>query len=394
MATTSGMLEKLNGNEKTNKLPMNFKGMKSDAIQRLFENYKPLIAQVLPQHLKVERVIGIMVSTLSKNPKLAECTLPSVIGGVITSSILGLELNTPLQQCFLIPYSNNGNMEAEFQLGYKGMSDIAYRNTNVLTIETEDVRENDEFDYEKGLNPCLKHKPAKNDRGKLTHAYAIVRLKSGGVVFTVLNKSQIESVRMRSKGGQSKYSPWNNNIDEDYAKMARKTALRSLFNSGQIPYSLEMKYLELDGNKVNMEMFANDGSGDYDLLQAEETKVEVITSEPEQKKDEPKPEATSEPVKTKTEETKVEEIKPETEKQSVNDTFVQEVKKSIAKQIQAENRKSKAATSKFTQILKDYKSNSLSDLMEKLNEDELQSVLEILKLVNEESLQGTENENH
>ena len=106
MATTQNMLGKLNGNEKTNKLPMNFKGMKSDAIQRLFENYKPLIAQVLPQHLKVERVIGIMVSTLSKNPKLAECTLPSVIGGVITSSILGLELNTPLQQCFLIPYNS------------------------------------------------------------------------------------------------------------------------------------------------------------------------------------------------------------------------------------------------------------------------------------------------
>lgn len=389
MATTSGMLDKLNGNEKKNKLPMNFKGMKSDAIQRLFENYKPLIAQVLPQHLKVERVIGIMVSTLSKNPKLAECTLPSVIGGVITSSILGLELNTPLQQCFLIPYSNGGNMEAEFQLGYKGMSDIAYRNPNVLTIETEDVRENDEFDYEKGLDPFLKHKPAKNNRGNLTHAYAIVRLKSGGVVFTVLNKSQIESVRMRSKGGKSNYSPWNNKIDEDYAKMARKTALRSLFNSGQIPYSLEMKYLALDGNKVNMEMFSNDGSGDYDLSQAEATQAEVIVPEPEQKKDEPKPEATSDPV-----ETKAEEIKPETENQSVNDTFVQEVKKSIIKQIQSENRKSKAATSKFTQILKDYKSGSLSDLMEKLNEDELQSVLEILKLVNEESLQGTENENH
>jgi len=394
MATTQNMLGKLNGNEKTNKLPMNFKGMKSDAIQRLFENYKPLIAQVLPQHLKVERVIGIMVSTLSKNPKLAECTLPSVIGGVITSSILGLELNTPLQQCFLIPYNSKVGMVAEFQLGFKGMIDLCYRNSNVLSVETDDVRENDFFDYEKGLHPFLKHKPAMSNRGKLTHVYAIARLKSGGVVFTVMDKNQIESVRMRSKAGQSSSSPWNNKIDEDYAKMARKTALRSLFNSGEIPYSLEMKYLALDGNKVDMEMFSNDGSGDYDLSQAEATQAEVIASEPEQKKDEPKPEATSEPVETKTEETKVGEIKPETEKQSVNDTFVQEVKKSIAKQIQAENRKSKAATSKFTQILKDYKSGSLSDLMEKLNEDELQSVLEILKLVNEESLQGTENENH
>lgn len=385
MATTSGMLDKLNGNQKETKLPQTFQGMKSGAIKELLERYLPMIAQIIPQHLKAEKVVGLTVHALTKNPKLAECTLTSVIGGAITASALGLELNTPLQQCFLIPYNNKNTnkTEAEFQLGFKGMIDLCYRNSNVLSVETDDVRENDYFDYEKGLHPFLKHKPSMSNRGKLTHAYAIARLKSGGVVFTVMDKSQIEGIRMRSKAGQSKSSPWNNSIEEDYAKMARKTALRSLFNSGEIPYSLEMKYLAADGMKVDMEMFSKDNTGDYDLSKAEEAPAEVV-NEPKPVKQEPK-QPIQEPVNQEVQPVEPEPVDDDVQGGSVNDEFVKQVKKSLAKQIQTENRKSPAATQKFADILRLNKVRSLSELVEKLPEKELQAVLDILKLTNAEA---------
>ena len=51
----------------------------------------------------------------------------------------------------LIPYKNKGALECQFQIGYKGLIDLAYRNGQMQTIQTHAVFENDYFDYEYGL---------------------------------------------------------------------------------------------------------------------------------------------------------------------------------------------------------------------------------------------------
>ena len=89
---------------------------------------------------------------------------------------LGVEPNTPIGQAYLIPYGN----QVQFQLGYKGLIDLAYRSGEVQSIQAHEVHENDTFEYELGLNPKLKHVPAMKDRGPVILYYAVIKLKNGG----------------------------------------------------------------------------------------------------------------------------------------------------------------------------------------------------------------------
>ena len=82
----------------------------------------------------------------------------------------------PLGQAYLIPFKNKGVLECQFQLGYKGMLDLAYRSGEVSVIQAHTVYENDMFEYELGLDPKLKQIPAKENRGEpaylsLIHIY-------------------------------------------------------------------------------------------------------------------------------------------------------------------------------------------------------------------------------
>lgn len=141
----------------------------------------------------------------------------------MTAAQLGLEPNTPLGQAYLLPYKNKGVLECQFQLGCKGLMDLAYRSGQVSIIQAHAVHENDEFSYEYGLEPKLSHKPALRDRGEVTCYYAMFRTKDGGFGFSVMSKEDIQAHAEKfSQSYGSDYSPWKTNFDE----MAKKTVLK------------------------------------------------------------------------------------------------------------------------------------------------------------------------
>lgn len=168
-----------------------------------------------------ERFTRITLSALSTNPALSQCTPNSFLGAMMTAAQLGLEPNTPLGQAYLIPYRNHGRLEAQFQLGYKGLIDLAYRSGEVSTIQAHAVYEKDEFDYELGLEPKLRHVPAKKDRGEPVCFYAVFRTKDGGYGFEVMSA---EDVRAHAQKYSKAYKngPWQTNFEE----MAKKTVLK------------------------------------------------------------------------------------------------------------------------------------------------------------------------
>lgn len=181
------------------------------------------IAKALPSVLTPERFTRITLSALSATPKLAETTPQSFLGAMMTAAQLGLEPNTPLGQAYLLPYKNKGVLECQFQLGYKGLIDLAYRSGQVSIIQAHAVRENDEFSYAYGLEPSLSHKPALRDRGEVYCYYAMFRTKDGGFGFEVMSREDIEAHAQKySQNYGSDFSPWKSNFDE----MAKKTVLK------------------------------------------------------------------------------------------------------------------------------------------------------------------------
>ncbi|KGG81079.1 recombinase RecT [Caloranaerobacter azorensis H53214] len=223
----NALAKKANGNEVQ-------ESKKPKTIAQWIEAMKPEIEKALPKHISVDRIARIALSASRVNPTLAECTPISFMASLMQASQLGLEVNTPLGQAYIIPYKNKGKLEAQFQLGYKGLVDLAYRSGQFKSIYAHVVYENDEFEFEYGLEQKLIHKPAKSNRGNPIWYYAVYHLKNGGYGFEVMSVEDIkEHAKRYSQSFNSKYSPWQNNFDE----MAKKTVLKRVLKYA--PLSVE-----------------------------------------------------------------------------------------------------------------------------------------------------------
>lgn len=198
---------------------------KNMTIVDMVKALEPEIKRALPTVLTPERFTRMALSAINNTPKLAECTPMSFIAALMNAAQLGLEPNTALGQAYLIPYKNKAAMECQFQIGYRGMIDLAYRNERIQSVEAHTVYENDVFEYELGLNPRLVHRPCMEDRGLSRLFYAIFRLDNGGYRFEVMSKSYVDAYAARySKSYDADFSPWKSN----YEGMAKKTVIKQL----------------------------------------------------------------------------------------------------------------------------------------------------------------------
>ena len=192
-------------------------------MQAYIKAMEPAIKKALPSVITPERFTRMVLSALSATPKLAECSPQSFLAAMMTAAQLGVEPNTALGQAYLLPYRNHGQMECQFQLGYKGLIDLAYRSGEVSVIQAHTVYENDVFEYELGMDPKLRHVPAKADRGEAVAYYAMFKTKDGGYRFEVMSVDDVQRHAQRySKSYGSGSSPWRSNFDE----MAKKTVLK------------------------------------------------------------------------------------------------------------------------------------------------------------------------
>lgn len=192
-------------------------------MQAYIKAMEPAIKKALPSVITPERFTRMVLSALSSTPKLAECSPQSFLAAMMTAAQLGVEPNTALGQAYLLPYRNHGQMECQFQLGYKGLIDLAYRSGEVSVIQAHTVYENDVFEYELGMDPKLRHVPAKTDRGEAVAYYAMFKTKDGGYGFEVMSVDDVQRHAQRySKSYGSGSSPWRSNFDE----MAKKTVLK------------------------------------------------------------------------------------------------------------------------------------------------------------------------
>lgn len=198
-------------------------GGERPTIQQYIKQMSGEIKKALPSVMTPERFTRITLSALSTNAKLAETTPQSFLGAMMTAAQLGLEPNTPLGQAYLIPYYNSKSrcMECQFQLGYKGLIDLAYRSGEVSTIMAQVVYENDEFSYSFGLEPTLKHVPARSDRGAPEYVYALFKTKDGGYGYEVMSMADVRAHAQKYSKAYSS-GPWQTNFEE----MAKKTVLK------------------------------------------------------------------------------------------------------------------------------------------------------------------------
>lgn len=217
-------------------------------IQDLINQSVKELARALPDHLKAERLARIALTCVRVTPDLTLCTPQSFMGALFTSAQLGVE---PVAgRAYILPFNNsrkiNGEWktvkEAQFVMGYKGLVDLFYRHDKAVEMAWGIVQEGDFFEYEKGTNAFLKHRPAKGKRGKPTDVWVMANLKGGGKPFEVMSWDEcMEHGKQHSKtydkkaGEFYKNSPWATSPDS----MCLKTVLIQLAKI--LPLSVELQ---------------------------------------------------------------------------------------------------------------------------------------------------------
>ena len=196
------------------------------------------LALVTSQAIEPAKVVRLTLNALSATPKLAQCSLDSLFGCMMTSASLGLELNTPLEHAWLIPYDNRRLVdnkwqtvtEAQLMVGYKGYIALAHRSPKLVFLMAEAVRENDQFESyissECETGAFLRYEKELRNRGELTASFCYTRTVgqegARGDAVTILPYEEIMKLRGRSETLRYLTRQVESEEDEGKRKKAQK----------------------------------------------------------------------------------------------------------------------------------------------------------------------------
>jgi recombination protein RecT len=264
--------------------------VESVTIEKLLAGNVKKFESILPKHLTPQKLFRLTITEVRKNPDLAKCTTESLIAALLQCAQVGLEIGT--NKAYLVPYRVNKNIgtkdkpqwvnykECQFQIGYKGLIELALRSGKILKIYAQPVFSNEYFIVRYGTNELIQHDPLldKNgnsligkDKGEFIGAYAIAKIAnvvSGEFQFDFMTKDEIEAIRAKAQA-KSEKSPWNT----AYYEMAKKTVAKRL--TKYLPSSSELEEaLSMDDNS---ELDFKGNVYDHEQnIHKEETKTEKI----------------------------------------------------------------------------------------------------------------------
>lgn len=168
----------------------------------------------------------IVINELKRSPKLQEAFLKnpaSLFASILHCAEMGLNPSQMVGEFFFITYGDSITPI----LGYKGLLTLLMRSSKVKKIWSEVVYEEDDFEYELGLEPKLFHTPnhqsIRNSKN-IKCIYACAKLDDE-VVFKVMFKNEIQNIINMSKFPNELY--FNDKKDPEQW-MAKKTVLKQL----------------------------------------------------------------------------------------------------------------------------------------------------------------------
>ena len=220
--------------------------MANDLIQTLSTDLDYCLTNVagaLPKAFNRERFLQNTIAVIGSNDDLLKYNKKNLLACMLKGSYLGLDFAN--KECYIVPY--NGKLE--FQTSYKGECKFVkkYSIRPLKDLKAEVVRVNDEFEYGiKDNKPYLDFKPLPFNDGDVVGAFAIAYFEDGGILYEVMNMTEIKKVRNVSRAASSNKSPWQTFPEEMY----KKTVLRRL-----------TKQIETDFDSIEQREAWDAGSG-------------------------------------------------------------------------------------------------------------------------------------
>lgn len=226
--------------------------------------------------------IASLIDIFSSDKALQQCEPSALVLEALKAAVLKLPLNKSLGFAWLIAYKIKGKFTPNFQIGYRGYTQLALRSGFYKYINTDILFEGHEIQKDLLTGNCQITGEAKNN--KAVGYFAYIELLNGFCKSVFWTKAEVQSHAKRySKSYGSSFSPWKSDFDQ----MATKTVLTALLKKYGI---------------LSVEMASALGSPDIDERTPEEQlqddvktnankQIIDIPPEPKPPKDEPEPKA-------------------------------------------------------------------------------------------------------
>lgn len=111
-------------------------------------SFKAQVAAALPKHIGIDSMMRTALTEVRMNPDLQKCTVASFMGSMLKAAQSGLRPGMFGEGWIVARWSKKlGSLEAQFQPGYQGLAQLAYRSGEVADIVAEPVYKTDHFKY-------------------------------------------------------------------------------------------------------------------------------------------------------------------------------------------------------------------------------------------------------
>ena len=244
---------------------------------------------------KKQAFVNNMTALVSNDKALQACEPMSLMFAALKVTSLDLPLDNNLGFAYVIPYRNNkeNKTEAQVQIGYKGISQLAIRSGQFETINVTDVREG-ELKGHNRLTGELELDWINDDtarmKAKIIGYIGYFKLLSGYSKTTYWSIEELKEHGLNySQTFKKGYGVWKDNFNA----MAKKTVLKLMLNKGDAPMSVEMqqaiKYdqsviLDEDGNHRYVDNQKPSAEDKLEAIAAKEQQMveDVVAEEVEQ----------------------------------------------------------------------------------------------------------------
>ena len=207
--------------------------MAQTSQQQLISNFSATIskyehknlAELLETHsITPSQFKNIVINEVKKSEKMQQAFLnnpASLFASILLCAELGLNPSADVGEFYFLPFGS----KITPILGYKGVINLILRSGEISKLWSEIVYQDDEFEYELGLEPKLVHKPNHERTNKnIKYVYAVAKLTNGETMFKVMSKKEIMEIVEMSKYPNALYG--SNKDPQGW--MYKKTVIKQL----------------------------------------------------------------------------------------------------------------------------------------------------------------------
>ena len=183
------------------------------------------LAELLETHnITPSQFKNIVINEVKKSEQMQQAFLhnpASLFASILLCAELGLNPSADVGEFYFLPFGK----KITPILGYKGVINLILRSGEISKIWSEIVYEDDDFEYELGLEPKLTHIPnLERDNKNIKYVYAVAKLTNGELMFKVMSKKEIMEIVQMSKYPNQLYG----SSKDPQGWMFKKTVIKQL----------------------------------------------------------------------------------------------------------------------------------------------------------------------